>query len=148
MFAPKNILVPTDFSKYSDKALKQAVEIAKQFGSKIHLLHVIDERVQQCAVDYCIRAEVVKQLENESLRTTEETLRKEAKTLSKLYKVDTYFDIKTGVPSEMILKEQKNKNIDLIVMAPHGKTGLLKRLMGSVADSVIKSAKCEVLLIK
>ena len=148
MFAPKNILVPTDFSKYSDKALKQAVEIAKQFGSNIHLLHVIDERIQQCAVDYCLSAEVVKQLENESLRTTKETLRKEAKTLSKSHKVDTYFDIKTGVPSEMILKEQKSKNIDLIVMAPHGKTGLLKRLMGSVADSVIKSAKCEVLLVK
>ena len=148
MFAPKNILVPTDFSKYSDKALKQAVEIAKQFGSKIHLLHVIDERIQQCAVDYCLRAEVVKQLENESLRTAKETLRKEAKNLSKLHKVDTYFDIKTGVPSEMILKEQKSENIDLIVMAPHGKTGLLKRLMGSVADSVIKSAKCEVLLVK
>jgi nucleotide-binding universal stress UspA family protein len=41
MFAPKNILVPTDFSKYSDAALKKAVDIAAQYDSKIYLLHVM-----------------------------------------------------------------------------------------------------------
>ena len=40
MFAPKRILVPTDFSDYSDEALKQALELAKQYHSKVYLLHV------------------------------------------------------------------------------------------------------------
>jgi nucleotide-binding universal stress UspA family protein len=40
MFAPKNILVPTDFSEHSDRALKQAVDIASEHNSKIYLLHV------------------------------------------------------------------------------------------------------------
>lgn len=43
MFAPKNILVPTDFSGSSDKALKKAVDIALQHRSKIYVLHVVDE---------------------------------------------------------------------------------------------------------
>ena len=54
MFAPKKILVPTDFSVYADNALKQAIDIAKQNKAKIYLFHVIDDGFQQCAVDYCI----------------------------------------------------------------------------------------------
>ncbi|MBK7550265.1 MAG: universal stress protein [Syntrophaceae bacterium] len=53
MFTPKSILVPTDFSEHSDRAVRQAVDIAEQHNSKIYLLHVVD-RLQQCAIDYCI----------------------------------------------------------------------------------------------
>ncbi len=59
MFAPKNILVPTDFSQYSDKAFKEAVILAEKFKSKIYLLHVYDEGIQQCVVDYCLPVEQV-----------------------------------------------------------------------------------------
>ena len=54
MFAPKKILVPTDFSVYADNALKQAIDIAKQNKAKIYLFHAIDDGFQQCAVDYCL----------------------------------------------------------------------------------------------
>ena len=137
MFAPKNILVPTDFSKYSDAALKKAVDIATQHDTKIYLLHVIDEQIHQCAVDYCLSYEVVKQLEKESLKASKDKLKKEADAI-----------VKNGVPSEVILSEQKAKKIDLIVIASHGKTGLLKQLMGSVADKVVKGAKCPVIVVK
>jgi nucleotide-binding universal stress UspA family protein len=75
MFAPKNILVPTDFSSSSDKALKRAVDIALQHKSKIYVLHVIDE-IMQCAVDYCLDISVVKQVEKQSVKFAEEKLRK------------------------------------------------------------------------
>ena len=148
MFAPKNILVPTDFSKYSDTALKKAIDIATQHDTKIYLLHVIDEQIHQCAVDYCLSYEVVKQLEKESLKASKDKLKKEADAIVKAKKIKVVFDVKNGVPSEVILSEQKAKKIDLIVIASHGKTGLLKQLMGSVADKVVKGSKCPVIVVK
>jgi nucleotide-binding universal stress UspA family protein len=148
MFAPKNILVPTDFSKFADAALKKAVDIATKYDAKIYLLHVIDEQIHQCAVDYCLSYEVVKQLEKESVLASRDKLKKEAEAIVKAKKVKVIFDVKNGVPSEVILSEQKAKKIDLIVIASHGKTGLLKQLMGSVADKVVKGSKCPVMVVK
>jgi len=148
MFAPKSILVPTDFSKYSDAALKKAIDIATQHGSKIYLLHVIDEHIQQCAVDYCLSYEVIKQLEKESLKASKDKLKKEAAAIIKDKKIEVIFDVKNGVPSEVILSEEKAKKIDLIVIASHGKSGILKQLMGSVAGKVIKGSKHPVVVVK
>ncbi len=148
MFAPKNILVPTDFSEYSDKALKQAVEIASTFKSKVYLLHVVDDGIQQCAGDYCLKYEVLEALKLEIQKASEEKLKKEANVIGKSSQVDIVFDVRTGHPYEEILQEQEDKKIDLIVIASHGKTGLLKHLIGSVAEKVLRGAKCPVLLVK
>jgi universal stress protein A len=148
MFAPKHILVPTDFSKYSDMALKTAIDIAKQYDSKIYLLHVIDQQVQECVVDYCLSYEVVQMLKKESLKTSKENLKKEADAIAKGKNIKVAFDVKTGIPAEVILSEQKAKKIDLIVISSHGKTGILKQFMGSVADKVVKGAKCPVTVVK
>lgn len=148
MFAPKNILVPTDFSGYSDAALKKAIDIAEQYKAKIYLLHVIDEQIRLCAFTYCIGPEAIERLEAESLEASNEKLRKEVEAIGKTKTLEIFFDVKNGNPSEVILGEQQGKGIDLIVIASHGKTGLLKQLMGSVADKVIKGAKCPVIVIK
>ena len=148
MFAPKNILVPTDFSKYSDASLQKAVDIAIQYEAKIYLLHVITQHIQQCAVDYCLTTQLVNQLEKESIKGAEDKLKKEANALAKQKGVKIFFDIKSGIPHEVILSEQKAKKIDLIVIASHGKTGILKQLIGSVADKVVKGAKCPVIVVK
>ena len=60
MFSPKNILVPTDFSEASDRALNQALDIAEQFHSRIYLLHVITESLQRCGEDYCLDESIIK----------------------------------------------------------------------------------------
>ena len=144
MFAPKNILVPTDFSGFSDKALKRAVDIALQHKSKIYVLHVVDE-IMQCAVDYCLDISVVKQVEKQSLKFAGEKLRKMVKALPKGIQIAV--DIKMGDTYETILKEQQRKRIDLIVIASRWKKGLISHL-GSVADKVMRGAKCPVLLVK
>lgn len=148
MFEPKKILVPTDFSEYSDKALAQAVDIARKYNAKIYLLHVIDQGVQQCVVDYCLEDEVVKQIEKESFNTAQEKLKKELSKLSGIKGLDVEYDVKQGVPYDVIIKEQKQKEIDLIVIASHGKTGLMKYFMGSVAERVLRDAKSPVLLVR
>jgi nucleotide-binding universal stress UspA family protein len=146
MFAPKNILVPTDFSSSSDKALKKAVEIALQHKSKIYVLHVVDE-IMQCAVDYCLDVSVVKQIEKQSLKFAEGKLQKMVKALGQLKDIKIIVDIKMGDTYKTILKEQQNKRIDLIVIASRGKKGLIHHL-GSIADKVMRGAKCPVLLVK
>ena len=148
MFAPKNILVPTDFSEYSDTALNKAIDIAGQYKAKIHLLHVIDLNISQCAADYCLSGELVEQLQADSIRAANEKLQKEVASIAEAKKLEIVFDVESGVPSEVILREQQEKGIDLVVIASHGKTGLLKQLMGSVADKVVKGAKCPVLVVK
>jgi len=148
MFAPKNILVPTDFSKHSDTALKEAIEIAKQYGAQIHILHVVTKYIQQQAIDYSINPEMINQLEKESVDGAEEKLKKEVAEIVKEQNVRISFGIQIGNPWEIILSEQKAKNIDLIVIASHGKTGILEYFMGNVAEKVIKGAKCPVLVIK
>jgi nucleotide-binding universal stress UspA family protein len=148
MFAPKNILVPTDFSKYANAALKKAVDIATQHDTEIYLLHVINEQIQQRAYDYFFSYEVVKQLEKEGVKASRDKLKEEDEGIIKEKKIKVIFDVKNGVPSEVILSEQKAKKIDLIVIASHGKTGILKQLMGSVADKVVKGSKCPVMVVK
>lgn len=146
MFAPKNILVPTDFSNYSDKALKKAVDIALEHKSKIYVLHVVDE-IMQCAVDYCLDISLVKQIEKQSLKFAEEKLQKIVKALAAPKDIKVIADIKMGDTYETILKEQQNKRIDMIVIASRGKKGLIHHL-GSIADKVMRGAKCPVLLVK
>jgi len=144
MFAPKNILVPIDFSGYSDKALKRAVDIALQHKSKIYVLHVVDE-IMQCAVDYCLDISVVKQVEKQSVKFAERRLQKMVKAIPK--NIQIAVDIRIGDTYETILKEQQRKRIDLIVLASRGKKGLIHHL-GSISDKVMRGAKCPVLLVK
>ena len=149
MFAPKNILVPTDFSVYADNALKQAIDIAKQNKSKIYLFHAIDDGFQQCAVDYCLNEGDVQRIYKDSIKNAMDKLQQEAKKITDNQSgIEIIFDTVRGIPYEEILKEQEAKGIDLIVIASHGKTGILKNLLGGVVDKVMKRAKCQVLLVR
>jgi nucleotide-binding universal stress UspA family protein len=149
MFAPKKILVPTDFSVYADNALKQALDIAKQNKAKIYLFHVIDDGFQQCAVDYCLDEGAVQKIYKESIKNAKDKLQQEAKKVIDSHSsMEIVYDTKRGIPYEEILKEQEEKGIDLIVIASHGKTGILKNLLGGVVDKVVKRAKCQVLLVR
>lgn len=147
MFAPKRILVPTDYSEYADRALKQAIEIAKQFQSKIYLLHVNDV-IQECAADYCMDYAALKRVREEVVEGTKKGMAAELAKFAEYKEVDVYFDIKEGDPGVEILKDVEEKDIELIVMSTRGKTGFIKHLLGGVADQVARHAKCSVLLVR
>jgi nucleotide-binding universal stress UspA family protein len=149
MFTPKQLLVPTDFSVYADNALKQAIDIARQNKAKIYLLHVIDDGFQQCAVDYCLDEGAVQKILKESIKNAKDKLQQAVKKITDSNTgIEIVCDAKRGIPYEEILKEQEEKGIDLIVIASHGKTGILKNLLGGVVDKIIKRAKCQVLLVR
>jgi nucleotide-binding universal stress UspA family protein len=147
MFSPKSILVPTDFSKFSDKALQQAIDIAKQFKSKIYLLHIVGI-VIQCAVDYCLDLQTVNEVEKKSIDSAKKMAEEQLAKFPDSKLIDISIDIRKGTPYEEILKDQQEKKVDLIVIASHGKTGVRHYLIGSVAEKVVQNAKGQVLLLR
>jgi len=148
MFTPKTILVPTDFSESSDRALEKAVDIAEKYNAKVILLHVIDEKVQQCAADYCLKDEDVGKLEEETTRRSTQRLVDEATALKGSRHVEIDYDLKTGTPAEVILSEQLRTGTDLIIIGTHGKKGIMKHLIGSVTDKVVRAAKSPVMVVR
>ena len=85
----------------------------------------------------------------DSIKNAIDKLQQEAnKITDKHSSIEIVYDTRRGIPYEEILKEQEEKGIDLIVIASHGKTGILKNLMGGVVDKVMKRAKCQVLLVR
>jgi nucleotide-binding universal stress UspA family protein len=147
MFAPKNILVPTDFSEFSERAIGLAIEIAEGTNAKIHLLHVVD-KLQQCVMDYCFPADEIQKIESGSIKEAAKKLREEVQKIVQSRKLDVTCDVKAGVSYEVILKEQREKKADLVVIASHGRTGIMKNLIGSVTERVVRGASCPVLVAR
>jgi universal stress protein A len=148
MLKPTKILVPTDFSPDSDKALKQALDIAQQNNAKVFLLHVIGKHIQQSVDVYSIDYRVVQDMEKQIKNSAIEKMEKQLARFPQTKEIETASNIRNGVAYEEILKEQEEKNIDLIVLASLGRTGLSKYLLGNVARIILKEAKCHVLLTK
>lgn len=148
MFKPSKILVPTDMSSHSDNAVKQAIDIARQFNSELYLLHVIQGPVQQCTVDYCISEGLVSQLQTELLEAARMAIKQQLEKFPDAKDLSITTDIRTGPPYDQILKEEVERGIDLVVISSLGTTGLSKYLIGSVARHVLLGSTCSVLLVK
>jgi len=147
MFTPKTILVPTDFSRLSDKALEKAIDMADKYNAKVLLLHVIDKNIQQCAGDYCIKYEDVLRLEEENMNTSLEKMESEAADLAKKKNIEVVYDVKKGSPARVILDEQGKSGIDLIVIGSQGHHGFKKHLLGGVVDKVVRGARIPVMVV-
>lgn len=147
MFSPKAILVPTDFSTFSDNALRQAYDIAKQHSAKIYFLHVIGI-TQTCAIDYCFDEQTINAIDRQAIDSSTNMMQEQLKRVIPSLDIEIESYIVKGNPYEQILKEQVAKKIDLIVISSHGKSGFIGHLLGSVADKVARGAKCPVMLVK
>lgn len=152
MFTPKKILVSTDFSESADKAVEHAADIAAKYNAKVVVLHVVEENVRQCAidylVDYCISDDFVTQFEREIMKTSNERLQKQIVNIKGAKKVDIEYEIKKGEPADVILDEQVKLGADLIVIASHGKASAAKHAIGGVTDKVVRTAACNVMVNK
>jgi nucleotide-binding universal stress UspA family protein len=147
MFTPKKILVPTDFSRSSEIALEKALDMAEEYNAKVVLLHV-DEDVQQCAADYCLRSEEVVKIEEDNRMRSRKLLEQEANSLRGAKHIDIEYDLRTGSPAQVILEEQEKIRPDLIVIGTHGREGFFKHVIGSTADKVVHDSKAPVMVIR
>jgi nucleotide-binding universal stress UspA family protein len=148
MFNPKKILVPTDMSSHADKAVRHAIEIARQFGGELFMLHVIHDSVQQCTVDYCMDSPLAEKLQNELVEAARKKILEQAEKFPGAKDITITTDVKIGVPHDRILQEEDERGIDLVVMSSLGTTGLAKYVIGSVARHVLQNSRCSVLLVK
>ena len=147
MLKPTKILVPTDFSEYSDRALRQALDIARQYGAKVYILHVLREEMYRFEELGNI-ADTWKIMEDSRLARARENLQKQLGKFPQAKEVEVIADIRRGLHYEAILEEASQRAIDLIVIASLGQSGIAKYLIGSVARNVLKGSKCPVLLTK
>lgn len=148
MLVPTKILVPTDFSEYSGKALEQALDIAMHYRAKVFLLHVLHWEIYSMGLDFVFSEKVVQQVKDDTLVWAQQSLQKQFDRFPQAKEVEVVTNIREGVPYEEILKEGKEQGIDLIVIASLGRSGIAKYLIGSVARNVLKGSKCPVLLTK
>jgi nucleotide-binding universal stress UspA family protein len=135
-------------SEHADKAVRQAIDISKQFNAELILLHVIKDPIQECTVDYCISKGVATQLQTEMLEAARTGIKNQVAKFADLEDISYTADVKTGVPHDEILKEADEKGVELIVISSLGSTGLSKYLIGSVARHVLLGAKCSILLVR
>lgn len=149
MLRPTKILVPTDFSEYSDKALRQAIDIARKYNAKIYVLHVVQEKITRSIDDYGLTPqESIEVMEWNMINAARLKMEKQLDKLHHTKELEVVSDVVLGNPAESILEEETSKGVDLIVIASLGRTGLAKYLIGSVARNVLKGSKCPVLLTR
>ena len=140
----RNILVPYDFTSFSDLAFEKAMEIAKKFDSKLTLLSVIGSDVDTSGMSWSRAQEAHDEMETK----IKEDLRK-IKDASKSENVEILVELVHNPSSvDGILSYAEKNNVDLIVMGSHGRSGFKKLVLGSVASVVIPKSNCPVLIVK
>jgi nucleotide-binding universal stress UspA family protein len=142
----KSIVVATDGSKHSAAAASEAIGIAKRNKSKLTVVSVVpSELMTQADIDFAMnqREHLAEKEMNEA-----ETYAKAVKEAAKNEGVEVQAFVMSGKPADVIIETAREKKADLIVLGSHGRTGLEKLLMGSVAERVIVLSSCAVLVAK
>jgi nucleotide-binding universal stress UspA family protein len=148
MFAPKTILVPTNLSPESENSLRKAVEVACQYGSTIYLLHVIDSNISRRMVQNGIwQEDLMEHIRAMRTQALQEMIERQREAFLPAREVRIVPILKVGLPSSEILREQKERDIDLVVLGSHKRQGLFSRLLSNVADRVVKSASFPALVV-
>jgi nucleotide-binding universal stress UspA family protein len=135
----KNILFATDFSSTAELALPYAVEIARRFGATIHAVHVVQPDIYPLVPpsEWGKMAEQEKEFREEKKNQLGEVLNE----------VPHEFLFPTGNVWENMTSIIEDRDIDLLILGTHGRTGLGKVLLGSVAEKIFRQAVCPVLTV-
>lgn len=141
---PKTILVPTDLSDGAEEALDYACELARQFGATVHLLNVIGiPALGVPELGVALTSSVIDSM----VRDNQVALEKLADSKRNLAPIGQVL-LRTGDARDLINQTSKELGADLIVMSTHGRRGVSRALLGSVTESVVRSAACPVLTVR
>lgn len=141
----RKILVPVDFSVLTDKVLDAAITMAQQFGAELRLVFVVEGMTPYAWMSAPnISFDVLEQEMDKSADAKLEKL-----VLEKLPKdLSCSTEVRKGSPSVEIVNCAREQESSLIIMGTHGYGGIEKMLLGSVADHVLKTAPCPVLVVR
>jgi nucleotide-binding universal stress UspA family protein len=147
MFNVDKIIVPTDFSEYSDFAFEKALDLAEACNAKVYLTHVVADAPDIFALDR-FNKEGQKKILKDLEKNSKESFEKQKAKFPQSQKVDIETKVLRGVPSKEILGLQKKINADLLVVATHGQTAFEEFLWGNTASKLIRYSKCSVLVVR
>ncbi len=139
------ILHPTDFSECADQAQQQAVRLAHAMGGEIVLLHVAVE--SPLYGEGLMSMKEVRAVYAAARKWATATLEERAAAIRE-HGLATRVMLKAGVPHEEIVKTAAEERADLIVLGTHGRGGVERIFLGSVADRVIRTAPCPVVTVR
>ncbi len=141
----QRILLPTDFSTYSATATQYACELATKFNAQLHLLHTLEIRLA-ATPNFTMGFDLPKYIK-ESMNAADKAM---SKVLDPQWSAGRAVAqaVVEGSPKLEIIRYARTHNIDLIVLATHGRTGLAHVIMGSVAEAVVRTAPCPVLTVR
>jgi len=138
----KNILFATDFSEVSEAALPYATALSLRYGSVVHVAHVLPEVtfLRPGAPDPAVMGSIYEDAHSgaqEKMQQLADRLRG--------FPHQTY--VRHGKPYEVLAEIIREQDVDLLVVGTHGRTGLGKLVMGSVAEAILRQAPCPVLTV-
>jgi nucleotide-binding universal stress UspA family protein len=140
--ASKLYFVPVDFSNHSETALRHAASMARENNAKLLLAHVLDEKIFFSGA--VLPADYTEILEKQARESLEKIARR-----ARLDSVQHQFSLFWGADAARTIADQAKKlGASMIVMGSHGRTGLNRLLLGSVAERTLRYAECPVMIVK
>jgi nucleotide-binding universal stress UspA family protein len=140
----RKILLPTDFSAPSERAVGYAATLAKSLGASVHLVHVLENPSMVGSAWHAADMTSVREQRyhdgRAKLAAVASTLHRPADLVS--------VEVRTGLAADEIVDAAIDYGCDLIVMATHGRSGLPHLVLGSVTEEVIRRAPCPVLAVR
>ena len=139
-----NVLVATDFSVGANRALDAAASLAARLGAAVHLLHVVEDPVLSMPWSED-RVFDLAMLKEELVSDAERRLTTMAAAYPDLHMTRQAL---VGHPAETIVRAAADRGADLVVVGTHGRGGVARMFMGSVAERVVRLAGCPVLTVR
>lgn len=139
----ERILFPTDFSESAENAQEYAISLAQKYESKIYVIHVVEP------FTYTVDFGIDYGTQYKEIEASAKKFLKEVVASVKNSNIDVEGVVLSGEPFVEIIKYAKQEQVNLIVMATHGRTGIIEHmLLGSVAEKVVRKSSCPVLTVK
>lgn len=146
MIQIKRVLVSTDFSEAAARAIPFAVSLAKEYGGELHIVHVVEDSLyfaqfayEGAPFDPSSLIEGLVEDRRKKLQTVVEGLPADVRCRTHL---------RRGVVASEIIVAAKEADVDVVVIATHGRTGFSHLIFGSVAERVIRECPCPVLTVR
>ncbi|TLU83877.1 MAG: universal stress protein [Chlorobium sp.] len=142
MIKIKTILCPVDFSDASRNAIRYAKEFALNMHASVYLLNIVEPRPMavDITLNYVPLEEELEKAASDDLREILEGFKKD--------NIKAECGVEIGNPADVILDRIEKLDVNLVIMGSHGKKGLSRLIMGSVAETVVRKANCPVLTVK
>jgi nucleotide-binding universal stress UspA family protein len=142
----KKILVPTDFSEFSERSILYGISLAEQYNAELYIFSAIDDRIFDDSL-FVVYAE--HEILQNRRRIYEEQMNKAVEKIMVQHpNIKLHKTIKQGIAFVEIINFAREEDVDLIIMGSHGKTGIAHLLIGSTTEKVVRKAPCPVLTVR